>query len=334
MQSGHGTLDDDLVVEVDIDTLVTGGSPRISGVDPEHVEALAAAQTPIPPIIVHRVTMRVIDGVHRLSAARLRGDGRIRAVFFDGDEAEAFVMAVESNTSHGLPLTTAERKLAARRIMTSHSQWSDRMIASVAGLAPGTVAAIRRQTQTGPVGASARIGQDGRVRPVDIAEGRRLAGRLIAQNPELSLRQIARAAAISPETARDVRKRMLRGEDPMPAPRGRGKSATTVAAGAVPSDIAVARAPVTTVLERTPLHRRAAVVERLRADPALRSSETGRALLRLLTVYTISVQDWEDIIDNVPPHCGGIVARLAGECAGMWAEFATRLERRATAESA
>ncbi|MFJ5261746.1 ParB N-terminal domain-containing protein [Streptomyces sp. NPDC088387] len=311
---------------------MAGDSPRVSGADPEHVEALAAAQAPLPPIIVQRSSMRVIDGLHRLSAARLRGEDQIRVVFFDGDEAEAFVLAVESNTTHGLPLTTAERKLAARRIIGSHPEWSDRMIASVAGLAPGTVAAVRRQMQDGPADAVARIGQDGRVRPVNIAEGRRLAGQLIAQHPELSLRQIARAAAISPETVRDVRNRMLRGEDPMPRPRGRKQGANPAALNTKWKEFPVGA--VSNVLQRTPVQRRAAVVERLRADPSLRSSETGRALLRLLNVYTISPQNWEDIIDNVPAHCGGIVARLANECAVMWAEVATRLERREAVESA
>ncbi|MFD7406968.1 ParB N-terminal domain-containing protein [Streptomyces sp. NPDC059866] len=305
---------------------MTGDSPRVSGADPEHVEALVAAQAPLPPIIVQRSTMQVIDGLHRLSAARLRGDDKICVVFFDGDEAEAFVLAVESNTTHGLPLTTAERKLATRRIIASHPQWSDRMIASVAGLAPGTVATIRRQTQDVPTAQTARIGQDGRVRPINIAEGRRLAGQLIAENPGLSLRQIARAAAISPETARDVRNRMLRGEDPMPKSRTRKQAGGAAAHETEPRDFTVPA--VRTVLERTPVQHRTAVVERLRADPALRFSETGRALLRLLNVYTISAQNWEEIIDNVPPHCGGIVARLANECAGMWAEFATRLEHK------
>ncbi|MDN0200201.1 ParB N-terminal domain-containing protein [Streptomyces sp. S.PNR 29] len=332
LQAGHGTVDQNLVVEVEIESLSTGDSPRVSGADPEHVEALVAAQTPLPPIIVHRPTLRVIDGLHRLSAARLRGDDKISVVFFDGDEAEAFVLAVESNTTHGLPLTTAERKLAARRIIASHPQWSDRMIASVAGIAPGTVAAIRRQSRHGAAAETARIGQDGRIRPVNIAEGRRLAGQLIAENPGLSLRQIARAASISPETARDVRNRMLRGEDPLPKPRTRKHAEGGTPRQETTSNLAVPT--VSTVLERTQVQHRTAVVERLRADPALRFNETGRTLLRLLTVNTASAQNWEEMIDNVPPHCGGIVARLASECAGMWAEFATRLEQRTVAESA
>ncbi|MFE7121341.1 ParB N-terminal domain-containing protein [Streptomyces sp. NPDC057654] len=314
-----------MAVGVEISALSVADSPRISGEDPEHVKALTVAQTELPPIIVHRATMRVIDGVHRLRAAVLCGHDKIAVRFFDGDEADAFVLAVESNIAHGLPLSLADRKRAAGRIIDSHPQWSDRIVASVTGIAPGTVAEIRRRRTGGLTAVSSRIGQDGRIRPVNGTEGRRLASEVIAENPTLSLRQIARAAGISPETARDVRNRLRRGEDPLPTPRGKGRVSTARATaqagprkgfgtGAVP--------------QRAPVQDRTATVERLKADPALRMSETGRTLLRLLAIHTVSAEEWEEIIDNIPPHCSNIVAHLASECAGMWAEFAVRVERR------
>lgn len=308
-----------MVVEVEISALSTGDSPRLSGADQEHVQALAAVQTPLPPITVHRPTMRIIDGVHRVRAAELRGRSKIAARFFDGDEADAFVLAVESNIAHGLPLTTADRKRAAGRIISTHPQWSDRMIASVTGIAPGTVAEIRRRTQDGEAGRTSRIGQDGRIRPVSGAEGRRLASEIIAENPSLSLRQVARAACISPETVRDVRNRMMRGEDPQPQGRRQPQRGEGTHRGAL--------GPVG-VPSRASAEDRAALVERLKADPALRFSETGRSLLRLLNLHTLDTEEWERIVDRVPPHCGGVVAHLAKECAEMWAEFAERMQRK------
>ncbi|GAA4063592.1 ParB/RepB/Spo0J family partition protein [Actinomadura miaoliensis] len=325
---GQRNIDREPVVHVEISRLSSADSPRTSGEDAEHVEALAAAQAELPPIIVHRATMRVIDGLHRLKAARLRGEDRIRVRFFDGDEADAFVMAVRSNISHGLPLSLADRKRAAERIINSHPQWSDRMVASVTGIAPGTVAEIRRRTEGAVPPQTVRIGQDGRARPINGSEGRRLASELIAKNPELSLRQIARAAGISPETARDVRNRMRRGEDPLPRRRtntvslasrrashghgsghgsGHGHGDGRRIARAAPRD-------------------RAAVVERLKADPALRFSETGRNLLMLLSMHTLKAAEWEEIINNVPSHCSGIVAQLARDCSEMWSEFAMKVE--------
>ncbi|MBW5422532.1 streptomycin biosynthesis protein [Streptomyces sp. BG9H] len=306
-----------MVVEVEIGSLSTADSPRTSGVDPDHVEALAVVETPLPPITVHRSTMRVIDGLHRLRAAELRGARKIAVQYFDGPEDDAFVLAVESNVTHGLPLTTADRKRAAARIIATHPQWSDRMIASVSGIAPGTVADIRRREPGNRAGDGSRIGHDGRVRPINGAEGRRLASELIAQNPALSLRQVARVASISPETVRDVRNRMMRGEDPVVR---RGRQAGTGERVVAP------RMRPSAVPDRDAAQDRAAAVTRLKADPALRFSEVGRTLLRLLNIHTISMEEWDQIIDKVPPHCRGAVAYLAGESAEMWTEVATRMQ--------
>ncbi|MDW5328858.1 ParB/RepB/Spo0J family partition protein [Plantactinospora sp. KLBMP9567] len=118
-------------------------SPRLAGEDPEHVRLLAGIEASLPPILVHLPTMRVVDGVHRLRAAQLRGDERIKAVFFDGDAEAAFVRAVEENNAHGLPLSLPDREAAAARIVASHPHWSDRAIAAATGLAARTVAGIR-----------------------------------------------------------------------------------------------------------------------------------------------------------------------------------------------
>jgi hypothetical protein len=63
--------------------------------------------------------MRVIDGMHRLRAAQLRGDHGVEVKFFDGDADEAFIAAVRANITHGLPLTLADRKAAAQRILAA-----------------------------------------------------------------------------------------------------------------------------------------------------------------------------------------------------------------------
>ncbi|GAA4072045.1 ParB/RepB/Spo0J family partition protein [Streptomyces shaanxiensis] len=317
----------DGIVDIDIRSLSAEGSPRNDGEDPDHVAALAELDGPLPPIIVHRASMRVIDGLHRLRAAQLRGHSTIAVTFYDGTEADAFVLAVESNVRHGLPLSLPDRKRAAARIIATHPQWSDRKIASVTGIAPGTVADVRRSATVGAPGDVARIGRDGRVRPVDIAEGRRRAGELITENPNLSLRQIARAAGISPETARDVRNRLGRGEEPLLPPRPRGVRPRP-------------REEILKVVPRTGYgedrHDTAAgsafteglsAVNRLKADPALRLNETGRQLLRLLSVHMLPPDEWEGIVDTVPPYWSGTVAHLARECAHIWEEVAARVEK-------
>ena len=336
-----------------ISSLSVIDSPRISGESEEHVHVLAEAQAQLPPIIVHRATMRVIDGAHRLRAAKLRGDEEIAARFFSGSEADAFVLAVKSNIKHGLPLSLGERVAAAERIIQSHPQWSDRMIASVTGLASKTIADIRTRQTGDAVQVTTRIGQDGRIRPVDGARGRVLALTILSANPELSLRRVAHAAGISPETVRDVRNRLRRGEDPVPSrydrkPPGHGTQPARPplhperpppkAEGPPPK----AEGPPPKA-ERPQLVNNAfpgasrasagsatAVMERLRADPALRLTETGRILLRLLHAHLAETDKWDRIVENVPAHCGGIIAQLARECAQLWEEFADQVERNVT----
>ncbi|MEU4746566.1 ParB/RepB/Spo0J family partition protein, partial [Actinosynnema sp. NPDC023658] len=121
-------------------------SPRLDGEDPDHIRLLAGTTAPLPPILVHRSTMRVIDGMHRLRAAMLRGDTEIAVEFFDGTEAEAFARGVRENVTHGLPLSRADREAAAARIITAHREWSDRALAQLTGLSATTVAAVRARS--------------------------------------------------------------------------------------------------------------------------------------------------------------------------------------------
>ncbi|MGW6459820.1 transcriptional regulator, partial [Streptomyces sp. NPDC055078] len=205
---------------VPVDQVTETRLVRVAGSSPDHVSALAQCPDGLPPILVHRPTMQVIDGVHRLRAAKLRGDATIGVRFVDGTEEDAFVLAVSANVTQGLPLTLADRTAAASRILSSHPHLSDRLIASTVGLSTKKVAAIRQCSTGEMTQLNTRLGRDGKVRPLDASHGRTIASRAISNNPDLSLREIARIAGISVGTARDVRERMRRGEDPIP-PRHR-----------------------------------------------------------------------------------------------------------------
>jgi ParB-like chromosome segregation protein Spo0J len=286
---------------VPIGSLRITGSPRSAGESAEHIRMLADVPAELPPIIVHRRSMRVLDGAHRLRAAQLRGQQEIAVRFFDGDDNDAFVLAVHANVAHGMPLSLADRKVAAARIVASHPHWSDRMIARAAGLSAATVARIRlSRAETDP---PTRIGHDGKVRPVNGPERRRLARSLLLTEPTLSLREVARRVGISPETARSVRGRLRGG-----APEHR-----------------------TTVAEPRPDP--AAVIRQLRGDPALRFSESGRELLRLLDAHTITPERWTTIANAVPPYCRDAVARVALDCARAWHTFAEQLDRTTVTEA-
>lgn len=309
----------DRVVKVPISEIADADSPRSGGEDIEHVRLLASSGADLPPIIVHRPTMRVIDGMHRLGAARLRREQDVDVRFFDGNEAEAFVLAVRMNVAHGLPLSLTDRKAAAARIIASHPQWSDRMIASAAGIAAKTVALTRERCggdDRSPL--KARMGRDGRLRPVDAGQRRRVAAELMTEDPGLSLRQVAKAAGISPETARSVRRQLGQaagGATDQPQDTDGGQAAS----GQATAQVRGGQEPAPPTAVRR--HR----VQRLAAEPTLRYSETGRALLRLLSAHAMSEADWSRIQDTIPPHCRNRVVQAAIDCSQAWQEFAVGL---------
>jgi transposase len=266
--------------------------------------------------------MRVIDGMHRLRAAELRGEDTINVHYFDGDDHEAFVLAVKTNVTHGLPLTLTDRAAAVRRIITSYPCWSDRAIATITSVSAKTVATIRRCATEEGTQLHTRIGRDGRARPLDMTERRRRASQLIADNPKASLREIAKAAGISPGTVRNVRARLRDGKDPiLPRRRNaqyRGETPHRKSAGKQ-GGADRAHQLVST---------RASILCSLRRDPSLRFTEAGRIILRLIDAHTMDPQEWQRLAGHVPVHCVDAVLSLARGCASDWQEFARLLEQR------
>lgn len=292
-------------VRVPVAELVAGESPRLSGMDDAHVRLLARSGGELHPVVVHRKTMRVIDGMHRVLAVRLRGEDTVAARFFDGDLDDAFLFSVRANLTHGLPLTTADRVAAARRIIRSRPGWSDRLIATTTLLSARTVAKLRKHADVPQL--PTRVGRDGRVRPLDATPGRRRAAELITTMPDASLRQIARLAGVAPGTVRKVRMGLRAGEDPL-ASAGRDHETTVGSLGNADPE------PARLMLS-------------LRHDPALRLAETGRQLLRLLSAHLMTTEQWRLLADSVPAHSARTVAELAQSCGNRWYEFAEQLNR-------
>ncbi|MFC7548724.1 ParB N-terminal domain-containing protein [Plantactinospora sp. GCM10030261] len=300
------------VIRLSIKEIGPPDSARSGGIDEDHVRRLARRSTVLPPVLVHAETMRLIDGVHRLKAALLRGESSIDAVLLPGALDEGFRLGVRTNIRHGRPLSRSERREAAGRIVRSHPMLSDRAIAADVGLSTRTVADIRRGVDGGR--ATIRIGRDGRARPLSAIDGRRRAVQVLAERPDCSLRQVAQEAGISLGTACDVRHRLRSGDDPLrtevrPAP----------------------------VADRSPDRERkrehadvGALIGRLRWDPSIRYTERGRGMLRWLSVRMVNSQQCAEVAEMVPPHSAGTLASIARECAAAWVELAEELEQKHT----
>lgn len=302
-----------------VKSILPADSPRLGGEDVEHTRMLARIDAKLPPIIVHRASMRVIDGTHRLGAALLKSEETIDVRFFDGSEQEAFVLAVTANIAHGRPLSLADRTVAVERIIAFYPTWSDRAIAAAAGIGARTVGSIRRRLEsTSAAGdeVKVRMGRDGRMRPIDNAEGRLKAAEVIRNLPDASLREIAKKANVSPSTARDVRNRLMRGDDPVPSAQRSNHPPANNSARELAAD---------RIIQEPDLD---AILRGLKSDPSLRFTECGRNLLRWTISKVLHPGEWGGISTDVPPHCTYIMADVARRCADEWLRIADDLERR------
>ncbi|MER7760781.1 ParB N-terminal domain-containing protein [Streptomyces sp. NPDC097619] len=325
---------------VPIADLLPADSPRLGGIDKSHVRRLAAVFAALPPVLVHRTTMRVVDGMHRIHAASLKGLDTIEVRYLDAAEDQVFLRSVAANLAHGLPLSVAERKTAAARILASHPSLSDRAVASYVGLDAKTVAGVRVCSAAGSPPLNMRTGADGRAHPLDRTAERMHAAELFAQDPDLPLRTVVEKTGLSLGTAHDVRQRLLRGEDPVPQSRQAAGAAAKRAAGppvppgtgpqaglrgpAGPTGQAGAlRGPQAALSPRSrpPMD----TLRRLATDPSLRHTDTGREFIRWLHTHFMVDEAWRKRLDAIPPHSVDAVADLARHCSDAWRRFAEEL---------
>lgn len=287
---------------------------------------------------------------HGLMATRLR---EREAELFDGTGGDTFLYALKAHVSHGYPLSQAGRRKAAKRIIASHPHLSDRAIAQIAGLGAKTVATLRERAGDHVHTVEARVGRDGRVRPLNSAAGRLRAAELIALRPHASLREVARMAGVSPATVSDVRKRLNAGLEPVPGRQAAAAEPAHTAPAARHTPRRTARpanpaAPVDTAgpavspempgpvasaelagslgaMDPMAANSAALLLMKLSRDPSLRQHDMGRRLLILLRSCSSGARNLNDLVDVVPPHCTTHIRQLARQVAQMWLDFAQEL---------
>jgi hypothetical protein len=300
-------------VALPIESLRGALSPRLGGVDEAHARVLAELGDTLPPIVVQRSSMRVVDGMHRLRAAQLRGQHQVDVHFFDGGDDDAYLHAITANITHGLPLSMADRKHAATHLLRRYPHWSDRAVAKAAGLSGKTVGVLRRELiDELPVGAT-RLGRDGRVRRV-VGASTATAGSewTPAVRPPDSdwperRSSIADDFNAEPATASGPRPSRDFGLGRTARPNG-GRPLRTAAA-----DTADPRS----------------LLNNLTRDPSLRYTNGGRALLRwLYGQLTCLEEERRALAGAAPPHCLPTIARLARHCGAAWHQLADELDQR------
>lgn len=336
-------------VSVPVGSLVAGFHLRQEGTDASHVRLLAdaAGSVQLPSILVQKNGSRIIDGMHRVEVAKLRGEWNIRARIIDCTDEEALLLAVKSNTLHGLPLSRADRISSAKRILIAHPDWSDRSVAGITGLSAKAIASLRNNS-IGEVDSTVkRLGLDGKRRPVVPAEGRRRAAEYIHAHPVASVREIARAADVSLGTAHGLKERMRREAQAEPVAQGgagEDRAAGQLARRPAPIPLSTRPEPVQPV-RPSPVaisqsagsrHGRrlawSAISAKLAADPTLRYTEGGRAFLRWMSLHSMQADEWREFIDAIPQRWLGDVSRIAASMSEEWRQFAERLDHKVEGE--
>ncbi|MFI5867014.1 nuclease [Streptomyces sp. NPDC051546] len=347
--------------DVLVSSLSAGVPLRRSGTDAAHVRLLAdaAGSAELPPVLVQIDGYRIIDGLHRMEVARLRGDSSIKARFVDCSNSEALVIAMQANGSHGLPLSKADRVSGARRVLGSHPDWSDRAVARITGLSAKTIASLREKPGEGTPLDGKRIGRDGRRRPVGPGEGRRRAAEYIAAHPHAPLRQVARETDVSLGTVHDVSARLRRGEGPersgcrtpdaapqplrsvpparsvppvrsVPAAGEPSRPASADPGGAAPVPLRVAPGTSGAPQRRNrtdEIPAWAAVAAKMATDPTIRYTAGGREFLRWMQLHAAEPDDgWRELIDAVPAHWLGVIAPIAERIGREWSLLAEGLK--------
>jgi hypothetical protein len=309
LRSDEGRDDD--TVELPVRDLVVDWGLRADGIDEAHTRQLTEILDSLPPIVVERIGMRVIDGSHRVAAAARSGRRTIRARLIDGSDLELLEFSLRANTSHGLPLSLADRKEAALRVLALRPDYSDRRVGALVGISARTVARLRTSSSaplpqsnvTGGAASSARTGRDGRVRPLSAEAGKARARALFESRPEITLREVAQEAGISLGTAHSVRSALLR-------------QARATQDGIPPGPAAIGS------LSSDP-HQE---LVRLLRDPALSRSQAGREALARLRGLVVDRQDADRFVEGIPPHQLETTVRLVRQAIRMWFLVAERLE--------
>jgi ParB-like chromosome segregation protein Spo0J len=311
------------VVELRVTELGAGFPFRERGIESDHTRVLAESPHSWPPILVNRADLRVIDGQHRVAAAHLIGRKTIAAELFDGSPEDAYLEFLRRNVQHGLPLSLRERRHAATRILGQWPNWSDRRVAAMCGLAPGTVASLRAEATPTVVSSSSdrsvrseqRVGRDGKRRPTKPTVSRQRIAEALIADPSASLRAIAEEVGASPETVRSVRSQL----------RARPSDGPVETSPLPTTPLHASTVPATALPDILPY--KAARCDKWWArDAAMASSPEGQRFIKWLSRSMIEEEDWREHLRTTPRSRVYELAAEARRRAACWTEFSETLE--------
>lgn len=120
-------------------------SPRDHQPDSAQVDAYAEILDELPPIVVQRDTLVVIDGAHRVAAAWKALRWSIPVIEIDVTDDELADEACRANVKHGIQLTATERRKAAWDMLKRHPNWSLARVREWTGAGMRVVSDVRQE---------------------------------------------------------------------------------------------------------------------------------------------------------------------------------------------
>jgi ParB-like chromosome segregation protein Spo0J len=158
--------------------------PRVEQLDQAYINELATIPDLWPPVVVVAANggrYILVDGFHRIGAAQQVGMQLIPATVLPMPaDCDLLRLGFELNAAHGKPLTVADRKDYAQRLLAAGGSLSDREIGRRAGLHHETVGALRRGGQS-YAGATASRRPGGLPSSVSLLDPLRYSGATRAQ---------------------------------------------------------------------------------------------------------------------------------------------------------
>ncbi|MGE3833685.1 MAG: AsnC family protein [Acidimicrobiia bacterium] len=227
------------------------------------------------------------------------------------DRATAPRRRFDDPPSAATSLSLTSRKALAAELLERQPDLSDRAVGRQCGLSPATVASLRARAQMASADHTPmRLGRDGRSRPVDGGALRQRIAAAIQEDPDASLRTIARRVGASPETVRSVRLQLSQAE-PDAAPRPLSRTAPPAEV-----DLLLAMPPVPTPARSW------------QEDTACQSTSDGAAFASWFEESGLDDQGWREFVHSVPLSRVYEIIDEARRRSSVWTGFAQALEER------
>ncbi len=155
-----------------------------------------------PLLVAYRVTDRkhpgpaLVAGFHRAEAYAVAGVTECKIELRDGTHAEAWLAGFQSNQTHGLRYSNADKRRAAEHALSLFTSDSNRQLAERMGLSQEFIAKVRREMETnGAIEPVDKIvSKDGTVRPSGRSNQNNGDAATVAASLESKLEELVSAA--------------------------------------------------------------------------------------------------------------------------------------------